>query len=358
VTAYVTPLSTGETVRSQLSGDRYVIGEQLGEGGYGAAYRARLGRREVCVKITDHTASWHREAYMAELLHGHSRVIPVLEAFPLVRRRRIHYAIAMELADGTVADAVAHGRWTESKTVNEIRGLLKAVGRLHDSGAVHRDITPFNVFISGRQHTLKLGDFGLAQNYSKKKGVPADAFASWFVHPDIYRGLRAHWTPGDDLWQVGQLAAVLLTGAVWPIETKDVKSLPCSDGLKLAIRRATGEPSERFADAHAMADAFLRRAPLRFGRVRSLRGRTIVFTGPLEIRRKEAHRLARKASARVLRTPSGTMDLLVVGNDSPAWIAGSAGGLKVLKTITLQEQGFPITMIKGNQFLRLVNSKP
>jgi len=48
------------------------------------------------------------------------------------------------------------GSWTEKKVVHEVRGLLSAVGRLHDSGAVHRDITPFNVLTCGPKHTLKL----------------------------------------------------------------------------------------------------------------------------------------------------------------------------------------------------------
>src|SRR5207247_1596854 len=126
---------------------------------------------------------------------------------------------------------------------------------------------------------------------------------------------------------VGQVAAVLLTANVWPIKTKEVLDLPCSDGLKLSIRRAIGEPWQRFVDAATMAKAFQRRQGLSLGRVSSLKERTVVFTGPLRgegLVRADATRLACRAGARVIQNPSASMDVLVVGDDSPTWIAGTA----------------------------------
>ncbi len=344
----------GTRLDSPVSGKTYVIENVLGAGGFGAAYCATTGDGDrVCVKVTDHSISWHREAYMAELLAGHPRVVEVHEAFPVIRRGTVSYAIAMELADGTLADAVAKGgQWSEHRVVSQLRGLLGAVDRLHASGALHRDITPANVFVCGPKSDLKLGDFGIAR-HGPKKGVPAGTFAPWFVDSDLYYESRTRWTVGDDLWQVGQLAAVLLTAELRPISTREVKDLPCSDGLKLAIRRAIGEPSHRYADARALGAAF-GGTELEFGRLRSLKGRTVVFTGPLDVKRGEAKDLAEKAGARVLNQPSGAMDVLVVGSDSPLWIAGSSGGVKVLEALALRERGVPMTFINGMQFMRLV----
>jgi serine/threonine-protein kinase len=348
----------GSRLVSPVTGKQYTIDAVLGVGGFGRAYRAKLGRRHVCLKVTTDSASWHREAYIGELLDGHPRVVRLLEAFPLVRPGGIEYAIAMELAEGTVADAIEEdGPWSERRAVREVRGLLSAVARLHDSGAVHRDITPFNVFVCGPKRALKLGDFGIARHGAMGKGVRADAFAPWFVDTDIDWGSRQRWTFGDDLWQVGQIAVVLLTGELRPIRTREVKELDCSDGLKLAIRRAIGEPSQRFSGAQAMADALAHPHGLTFSRLSTLRGRTLVFTGPLPIRRAEAERRARKAGAAVLDEASGRMDVLVVGNESPRWIAGSSGGVKVLETMALQERGYPIKMITGHHFARLVGMR-
>ena len=342
----------GTALTSAVSNKTYVIEDVLAEGGFGTAYVARQGRRRVCLKVTADSMSWHREAYMAELLHGHPRVIQVHEAFPIYRGRRMLYAIAMELAFGAVADVVDGNPWSERHTVSQIRGLLKALDHLHAGGALHRDITPFNVYVTGADDMLKLGDFGIAR-HGPKKGVPANAFNPWFVDDELFEGSRVRWTITDDLWQVGQLIAVLLTGEIRAIHTREVKDLRCSDGLKLAIRRAIGEPAHRFPDAKALA-AGLRGSALEFGRVRSLEGRTISFTGPLGIPRPQALKLARRAGARVIDSPSGALDVLVVGDDSPAWIAGTSGGIKILEVIALRERGYPITMITARQFGHLV----
>ena len=345
-------LRRGTTLTSPVSNKQYVVEDVLATGGFGAAYVARRGRRRVCLKITDDSASWHREAYMAELLHGHPRVIQVHEAFPVKRGSRMLYAIAMELAYGTVADIVDGSPWGERRVVAQVRGLLTAVDHLHASGALHRDITPLNVYAVGDVEKLKLGDFGIAR-HGPKKGVPANAFTPWFVDDKLYEGSRRRWTVGDDLWQVGQLVAVLLTGEIRAIHTSEVKDLPCSDGLKVAIRRAIGEPAHRYPDARSLARA-LGGTSLEFGRVRSLEGRTILFTGPLGITHAHATRLAKRAGARVITSVTGSLDVLVVGDDSPGWIAGTSGGLKIIETMALQDQGYPITMITARQFGRIV----
>jgi eukaryotic-like serine/threonine-protein kinase len=268
---------------------------------------------------------------------------------------QMQYAVAMELAEGTVADFAEDNPMRQSRVVAQMAGLLTAVARLHDSGAVHRDITPYNVFVCGPNETLKLGDFGIARHGFKRRPVRADAFAPWFVDTNLYQGSQTSWSVSDDLWQVGQLAAVLLTGVVRPIATREVRDLPCSDSVKYTIRRAIGEPAYRFPDAAAMSAALRRDTPLRFARLRTLNEKTVVFTGSLgrDLVRQRAAALAKKAGAQVLPNPSGMMDVLVVGDTSPNWFAGEAGGVKILETISLQEQGYPIKMITGNSFRRL-----
>ena len=105
-----------------------------------------------------------------------------------------------------------------------------------------------------------------------------------------------------------------------------------------------------------MSAALRRDTPLSFAPVRTLADKTVVFTGSLgrDLIRQQAVTLARKSGAAVLPNPSGLMDVLVVGETSPNWFAGEAGGVKILQTISLQEQGYPIKMITGNRFRRLV----
>ena len=46
---------------------------------------------------------------------------------------------------------------------------------LHRGQALHRDLTPFNVFVC-EDEQLKLGDFGIATHQLSRRGVTADAF--------------------------------------------------------------------------------------------------------------------------------------------------------------------------------------
>lgn len=287
---------------------------------------------------------------MAELMGSHPRAVEVYETFPVFRRGGLLYAVAMELATGTVADAVSDGPWPEKRVVVEIRGLLKAVRHLHEHGALHRDITPMNVFVCGDKQKLKLGDFGITRHGRKQK-VPTQTFNWWWVPPD----LGSRWSPSIDLWQVAQIACVLLSGCFAPFDKTDVKWIECSDDLKLVLRRALGEPGVRFQTADDFLSA-LEDCGFTYSKLKSLDGRTVCFTGALPgVKRVAAKKHAERAGARVTPEVSGLVDVLVVG-DSKLWLAGSAGGTKVLEALALRERGVPIKFITGEQFVRLAKA--
>lgn len=348
-------LRIGREVTDPESGLSYKIQELLGRGGFGVAYRCLDPRgKTCCLKFTKEQESWHTEAYMGRLLRGQARVLQVYDTFPILWRSQLEgYAVILELAEGTVEDAVeADGAWSERKVVREGRALLSALQHLHDGGALHRDLTPRNVFVCGATKRLKLGDFGIA-THGPPEGVPANQFAPWFVDPAIRAQSKKHWTVGEDLWQLGQILAVLLTGEVRPIGTREVKDLKCSDATKVVIRRAIGEHKVQYSSAEAMAAA-LRGTSARFGLVRSLDGKGVVLTGPMSTKRSVATRRAEHAGATVYRSMSRKVDVVVVGDQSPHYIAGSQG-LKLLEAEALKEQGVGITIITERSFLKLVS---
>lgn len=297
---------------------------------------------------------------MAHLLGDHPRVVKVHETFPLIDGDRVAYAVVMELAErGTVADVVTRdGAWPEARALAEVVKLLGAIEKLHGCGALHRDITPYNIFACGEKSILKLGDFGLTA-HGPKKGVAADAFAPWFVDRAIREEQRAHWDVREDLWQVAQVLAVLLTGKIEPIRVANVRTLSCSTSTRAVVARAIGERANRFENARAMADALKasakEKAPTRPSRPRSLAGRNVVFTGRLGISREEAASLARKAGASVSNTVNARTDLLVVGTSS-LWVAGDAGGRKLLAAAARRESGRRIDHITEAWFMRLVGN--
>jgi serine/threonine-protein kinase len=345
-------------IKSPETGASYKLGELLGKGGFGEVWRCTCARLEgpLCLKLTRDQESWHREAYMAYLLGDHPRVVKVHETFPVFDGARVAYAVVMELAEhGTVADVVEReGAWPEARAVAEVGKLLGAIDKLHGCGALHRDITPYNVFACGDPVVLKLGDFGLT-THGPRTGVAADSFAPWFVDRAIREEQRARWDVREDLWQVAQVLAVLLTGEALPIRAADVRTLRCSKVTRTVIARAIGGRSNRFDCARAMADALKGGAKEAAGpsRPRTLAGRNVVFTGRLGIPREQAAALARKAGASVQATFNARTDLLIVGS-SRLWSAGDAGGQKLLAAAAKRESGRRIDHITEQWFMRLV----
>lgn len=124
---------------------------------------------------------------------------------------------------------------------------------------MHRDLTPFNVFVcEGEQ--LKLGDFGIAAHQRNQRGVTADAFNLFHVPNDIAWGRVRRWHRRDDIYQIGLLAAMLLRGDITsPMPSKDVRRLPCSDHLKEVIHRCLGSRGRRYEAANDLIAALKER---------------------------------------------------------------------------------------------------
>jgi serine/threonine-protein kinase len=328
------------------------------------AYRATpLGDadgQDVCIKITADQASWHRECYFGEMLVDFTRAIQVLDSFPLVRGRRVDYVLALELAEhGSLASYLgSHPEpWDESRVRREVAGLLAPLEALHFGAGMHRDITPFNIFVSARE-TLKLGDFGIAKHSPDRRGLPAVTM-NWAFAPGSAHRDDAVWRPQDDVWQVGQLLATLVRGYVdFPIGTRDVKQLPCSPELKAIIRRAIGSKTHRFWDALELYQSLVPEQtakPTRKSRLRNLEGKTVVFTGRLWMRRADAARLVERLGGTVSKDVTSLTDVIVQGAIAPSYIADTKG-VKLIKAEALRKRGKRIAIIDEAQFRRLVGA--
>jgi BRCT domain type II-containing protein len=157
---------------------------------------------------------------------------------------------------------------------------------------------------------------------------------------------------------VGQLIAMLLRGDVHaPMRSKDVRTLPCSDHLKEVVHRCLGARAKRYQAADELIAALKHRPKeVKTGRIRSLKGRSISFTGFLRRPRKEAIAAARKAGARFQASPGPRTDVLVRGRPNALQVAGKAGGLKLMEIRRLAARGRRVTIIGEEQFRRLVKS--
>lgn len=356
------PTSTHRTAYSAESGRTYHLDRLIGKGGFGEVYLATptpaagLPPR-VCVKISDRISGWLREAYFAELLAREERALRIFDRFADATGGDMRYVLAMEYAEhGDLGAWLARkGAQPERVVRKEIAAILGVLNALHGGQALHRDLTPFNVFVcEGEQ--LKLGDFGIATHQLSRRGVTADSFNLFHVPNEIAWGRVRRWQKRDDIYQIGLLAAMLLRGDVASaMRSKDVRGLPCGDHLKEVIHRCLGSRGKRYEAASELIAALSHkpREP-RLGRVRSLSGKHLAFTGFLRRPRSDAIAAARRAGATVQSKPGQSTDVLVRGRPNAQQIAGKDGGSKLIEVRRLAARGHKVTVIGEQQFWRLV----
>jgi eukaryotic-like serine/threonine-protein kinase len=365
-------LRGGEVIASPETQIEYRIQQMLGQGGFGQVYLAsRLGRSQVvpetvCIKVSTRIDGWLREAYFGQLLDDHPRAIRMFDAFPLPRPgdrhdRTILYCLALEYApQGDLSAFLARGgkAWSETAVRREMAGILQVLGKLHRGQMLHRDLTPLNVFVcDGRR--LKLGDFGIVRQQSDRRGVTVRTMNALTAPSDILAGAAPKWQARDDVYQVGQLLAMLVKGdARARIRTADVRSLPCSDHLKEIIYRCIGERRKRYEGANELIEALSNPpAPLNVGIIRTLKGVHLAFTGILTRRRSEAAAAARRAGAVVHSGPSAKTTVVVRGRPNPQQAAGRDAGLKLMEIRRLREKGHKITLLDETRFWRLAKRR-
>jgi len=343
---------------------QYRVERLLGTGGFGQAFLARrLGRSSavpetVCIKASHRIDGWLREAYFGQLLEGQERAIRVFDAFPLATEGQpLVYCLALELArHGDLSAFLQRDsrKWTEAAVRREMAGILDVLAKLHRGQMLHRDLTPVNVFVCDDRR-LKLGDFGIVRQQSDQRGITARTMNAMTAPSEFLARGAPKWQARDDVYQVGQLLAMLVKGdANARVRLSEIRGLSCSDHLKEIVYRCIGERRKRYEDARELIDALRGRpAPLKTGVLRTLKDVHLAFTGILNRPRREAALAARRAGAIVHGAPSARTAVVVRGRPNPLQAAGREGGLKLMEIKRLREKGQRITLLSETQFWRL-----
>ena len=153
-----------------------------------------------------------------------------------------------EPADGVTLEVVLAGlSWpTAPQSFGIVRGVLKGLAYVHNSRALHGDISPSTVLLDHRG-TARLGDFGRPS----LSGVAADAQAQAYRSPEAANGLGV--SARSDVYSVGVVLATLLRGDV------DQRTRALLD------HAMAKDPTDRFLDAEEFLQALEDVAEQRFG---------------------------------------------------------------------------------------------
>lgn len=272
-----------------LLGNKYEIGEKLGEGGFGqvrAAYlryprepRAikilLLGKKAgKKVKVDKHKkAAAIKEASIWKALGNHEHVVRFYEAF---RKDTVFYMVMERCARTLLAALISMPNTDECDMARIFKEMFLGVAHMHSLRIVHADIKLANYLFGGLMgDTVKIADFGLAAFLPETPvgGDPAKLEGAIgtgpYMAPEMinFQG----YDRSADLWSLGVTVYLLLMGE-YPYETEgatgsghpapryrrcDDLTAPSETSVDLVRRLFVREPDQRPSIEQALQDPFL-----------------------------------------------------------------------------------------------------
>lgn len=206
----------GEASHPRLIAGRFRLENRLGQGGFGAVYRAsdELLRRPVAVKMLPVPESWQEEDYQRFLREA--RILASLEHPHIIRiydagQTEAGPFIVMQLAAGPSLSALCKNGPLAFPVVAEVlKQILDALTFAHSRGVIHRDIKPGNVLSENDGH-FYLADFGLSSARDLSSIVPSGGAAGTlsYMAPECLRG---EVSCASDIYSLGVLAHRILLG--------------------------------------------------------------------------------------------------------------------------------------------------
>ena len=273
---------------------RYRIGKLIGQGGFGAVYRAvsLATGSEVAIKVLGVSLD-NDEPELIQRFYAEAQITAALKhpntirVFDFGQTDSGALYIAMELLIGEALNEQLRDRRRQGSALDQAEAVrigvqtLRSLAEAHTHGLVHRDLKPHNIFLNqvpGDDPVVKVLDFGIAKRLGSNLTGTGQAFGTpVYMSPEQAqnRGIDAR----SDLYSLGCVLYQCVTGSP-PFEgdnplavllshvTDTPPSLrkhavhPLSDDFIAIIEKALAKsPDGRFASAQEMRTALERVSP-------------------------------------------------------------------------------------------------
>jgi len=252
----------------------YRVHELLGKAGQSTVYRAEDAKgRPVALKLfprrlTEDPAAaerFHRELAAVAPVTRHPHLVHVLGT----GQHGDRLYVAMEMVEGTSLDrALKARRVSLPEAFAVLRGICRGLVHAHQSGWVHRNLTPRNVLVSPDFATVKVSDLGA----SSFESIAAQSLTATLSTGEIRLGALYYLAPETldgkaavdaraDLYSAGAIFHEMLTGRSpgpkFGLPSQLNPDVPPQVDV-VALRCLGRRPEERYASAQDLLAALER----------------------------------------------------------------------------------------------------
>ncbi len=240
-------------VGKNLKNGKYVLKQQLGEGGFGCTYKAinRINHQVVVIKTfkSDLAPQTNPSDVRKKFLNEAQRLIKcyhpnIVQFYEFFSEHGLPYLV-IEYIPGKTLDKLVlpNNPLPEAIALEYIRQVGEALKVVHNNGLLHRDVKPHNLILRQDRQQVVLIDFGIAREFSRGLIQTHTSLVSDGYAPIEQYLPRAERTPATDIYGLAATLYTLLTAQI-PIAATLRNRLPLD-----APQKIRPELSDRISQA-------------------------------------------------------------------------------------------------------------
>ena len=192
----------------------YELLDNLGAGAFGVVQKVRhKASKQIRAMKTIKKNSLNEEKSLKEIdnlmLLDHPNILKLYEYY---FDKKNLYIITEYCEGGELFDKIKDrdGYFSERDAATIIKAVLHAIAYCHSVGLVHRDLKPENILLEGDElDHIKLIDFGTSNLINPNQKLKERLGTAYYIAPEV---LRKNYDEKCDLWSIGVIMFILLTG--------------------------------------------------------------------------------------------------------------------------------------------------